>query len=354
MKVALMAGLNLRRMFKDRTNIFFVLIAPFLLILVLGQLYGGGQQLRLGVVAGPGAPSERLAGALASGSRVTVERLGDEGTLREAVERGRLHAGLVIPASYDSGGGTVHHLVRASDIKSHDTGTWIRSIVRQESARGQPSLPVRVTTAGTTPFPEGLNAYAIAAPGLLLMFTFLTSLTAALGLVESRAIGVTARLSAGPTRLRTIIAGEAAGRIAIALFQAVLIMLGSMALFGVSWGDPVGALAVLLVFSLVGGGAGMLLGAAFRTPGPPISLAMVFGLGLPTLGGATIPLESFSEPMRTLAYLTPHAWGYDAFARLVRHGDGLTGVLPQLAVLGTLAVVLFALGTWRLRRALSG
>ncbi|MFI6296459.1 ABC transporter permease [Nonomuraea sp. NPDC050790] len=354
MKVALMARLNLRRMFKDRTNIFFVIVAPFLLILVLGQLYGGGQQLKLGVVSGTGPNSERLAAALDSGGRVSVERLGDEGALREAVERGRLHAGLVIPASYEGGGGEVRHLIRQSDIKSHDTGTWIRSILRQEGSRGQPSLPVRVTTAGTTPFPEGLNAYSLSAPGLLLMFTFLTSLTAALGLVESRAIGVTSRLSAGPTPVRTIIAGEAAGRIVIALFQAALIMLGSMALFGVSWGDPVGALAVLLAFSLVGGGAGMLLGAAFRTPGPPLSLAMVLGLGLPTLGGATIPLESFSEPMRTLAYLTPHAWGYDAFARLVRHGDGLTGVLPQLAVLGALAVALFALGTWRLRRALSG
>ncbi|MFI6498743.1 ABC transporter permease [Nonomuraea typhae] len=345
----LMAGLNLRRMFRDRTNLFFVIVAPFLLILVLGQLYGGGQQLRLGVVSGPGAAAERLAGMLGSGGRVVVERLPDEAALRTAVERGRLHAGVVIPGS-----GPVRHLVRANDHRSHETGAWVRSIVRQEAARGQSGLEVRVTTSGTTPFPEGLSAYAISAPSLLLMFTFLTSLTAALGLVETRARGVTARLSAGPTPLRTIVAGEAAGRIAIALFQSLLIMVGSMALFGVSWGDPVGSLAVVTAFSLVGGGAAMLLGASFRTPGPPISLALVLGLGLSAMGGATIPLESFSGTMRTLAYLTPHAWGYDAFARLIRHDASLMGVLPQLGVLLAAAAVLFALGVWRLRRALSG
>jgi ABC-2 type transport system permease protein len=363
-KIALMAGLTLRRLARERTNLFFAVVAPFLLILVLGQMYGGGQELRLGVVAATEPGAERLAAALASGTRVTVERLPDEAALRAAVERGRLHAGLVIPPGYGGAGVPLRHLVRAIDTKSHDTGTWIRSIARQDAAKPPPptsssagtapALPVRVTTAGGTAFPEGLNAYAVSAPPLLLMFTFLTSLTAALGVVESRSLGVTARLLAGPTPVRTVVLGEAAGRVSVALAQALLIMLGATALFGVSWGDPLGAAAVVAAFSLAGGGAAMLLGASFRTPGPPLSLAMVLGLGLSAAGGTTVPLEAFPDALRTLAHLTPHAWGYDAFAALIRHDATFVDVLPQVGVLSGMAAVLFALGARRLRRSLTG
>lgn len=64
-------------------------------------------------------------------------------------------------------------------------------------------------------------------------------------------------------------AGEALGRFAVALTQGLVIMVGSALLFGVGWGDPLGA-GVLLLFCLVGSGAAMLLGSLFRTEGPAI------------------------------------------------------------------------------------
>ncbi|GIH92318.1 ABC transporter permease [Planobispora siamensis] len=383
MKIMSIAMLNLRRVFRDRTNIFFVAVVPFLLILVIGQLFGGGERLRLGVAAeGTGPLAGRLVAALGSGPRIAVERIGGEEDLRVAVERGRVNAGLVIPGSYDAdlaAGRPVPlgSLIRPDDLNAQDVAMWTRSVVSKEAAlvraaqfgaaRGSgsfdqalraaetspvPGIGVRVTTAGDAIFPEGLGAFSIAAPPLLLMFVFLTALTAGVGLVETRMLGVSRRMYATPTPVRTIVLGEMLGRIVIALVQGVLIMLGSALLFGVEWGDPVGATVLLLVFSLVGGGAAMLLGSVFRSPGPPGAVALVLGLGLAGLGGSMMPLESFGETMRTLAHLTPHAWGYEGFARLVRHGDTLPGILPQLGVLSGYAAVLLALGAWRLRRAL--
>ena len=56
--------------------------------------------------------------------------------------------------------------------------------------------------------------------------------------------------------------------------------------------------------------------------------------------------------MKRIAHITPHAWGNDAFAKLVGHGASITGILPQLGVLAAYAAVLLALATWRLRRVL--
>lgn len=67
-----------------------------------------------------------------------------------------------------------------------------------------------------------------------------------------------------------------------------------------------------------------------------------------------LPLELLADPVQTLARLTPHAWGYDAYAELVRHGATLTDILPQLGVLAAFAVALFALVSAALRRSVTG
>ena len=54
MKALAIAGSNLRRFTRDRANVFFVLILPMLLILVLGSVFGRGFDLRVGLVA-PGS-----------------------------------------------------------------------------------------------------------------------------------------------------------------------------------------------------------------------------------------------------------------------------------------------------------
>jgi len=374
---------NLRRVFSDRTNIFFVILSPFLMVFVLGQMFGGNQQLTLGVVSGSGPLSEQLVQALGSGKRIAVERVADEAALRTGVERGMLRAGVVVPADYDTrvrdgDQAEVRYLTRREDPGAAEIGTWIRSVVPQQAGllraarfgqqegagsfdealtrAGQANVgtvQVRVTTEGESLFPEGFNPFGASAPPLLLLFTFLTSLTAAIGLIETRLLGVARRMYAAPISARSIVVGEALGRLIIALTQALLIMFGSALIFGVDWGDPLAAGALVLVFSLVGSGAAMLLGAAFKTPGAAISVAMVLGLGLAALGGSMVALESFSGTMRTIAHLTPHAWAYEAFAELVRHDGTIVDILPQFGVLSCYAAVLFALGVWRLRRVLT-
>ena len=54
MKALAIAASNLRRFTRDRANVFFVLILPMLLILVLGSVFGRGFDLRVGLVA-PGS-----------------------------------------------------------------------------------------------------------------------------------------------------------------------------------------------------------------------------------------------------------------------------------------------------------
>ena len=50
MKTLAIAANSIRRLFRDRSNIFFVFILPMVLILVLGLVFGSGFQSRVAVV----------------------------------------------------------------------------------------------------------------------------------------------------------------------------------------------------------------------------------------------------------------------------------------------------------------
>src|SRR3546814_13149460 len=89
---------------------------------------------------------------------------------------------------------------------------------------------------------------------------FTTGLSGVAALILTRKLGVSARMLSTPTSTRTIITGEALGRLAIGLVQGVYIMLLTAILFGVSRGDPPGAAVFLIAFAAVSAGAARLLG----------------------------------------------------------------------------------------------
>lgn len=387
MKAFALAAVNLRRLLRDRSNIFFVFVFPMLLILVLGVSFGGGTDPRFGIVVGDGVGplGEDLLETLEAIPDVEVERVAHEDDLVTAIERGQLQAGVVVPADYDATildgrdveiryvarqdelglqlGETVRAAVaeqgqrlRAARFYAMETGGSLDEGLSGADATAAVIVPVEVvtTTAGEAIFPASLGRFDLGASSMLLLFIFLTSMTSAVALIETRRLGLSRRMLATPTSSGTIVTGEALGRFGVAMVQGLFIMLGSLILFGVDWGEPLGSAALLVSFALVGAGAGMLLGSVLRTEQQAIGLGLLVGLGLGALGGCMVPLELFSPTMRTVAHLTPHAWALDGYAELVRHDGSLADVLPYVGILLGYAAVLLGLAAWRLRRSITG
>lgn len=382
MTAVAIAGVNLRRMLRDRTNAFFVVLFPLLMVAVLGLAFGRDYTPRVAVVAGPGgAFSDALVRQLESTRGITVERVDERARAVGEVESDRLSAAVVIPADYDrdlAGGGRAQvEYVAQSSRSAQQVGMVVREAVQQQSSRvrvarvvqryvgGQlsenvargdrtrasvPSVHVVTRTAGTASFPQELGRFDMGASSMLLLFVFVTSMTAATALIETRRLGVSRRMLSTPTRVAGIVAGEALGRVAVAVLQGVVIMAGSALIFQVSWGNMVGALALMVSFAAVAGAAGLLLGALSRNEQQAIAAGLLVGLGLSALGGAMMPLDLFSPTMLVVAHLTPHAWAADAFATLVRHDGTVVDILGELGVLLGYAAVLLVLGAWALRR----
>jgi ABC-2 type transport system permease protein len=386
MRALAIAEVNLRRLFRDRMGLFFIFVLPVVLIVVLGTVYGGVTAPRIGVVVVEEGPlASELVDAIRAGEvKLEVSVPADESHLRSAVEEGKLELGLIVPAGYDAalrGGGraevTVVGLptsalsalrqavdtavaeqaarVRAARLEQQVTGIDFDKAIGIATAvqAATPGVSVTVERIGEGIFPEGTTAFAPGAQSQLVLFMFLTSMTAATQIILSRQLGVSRRMLAAPVGITTIVVGEVLGRFGVAMIQGLFIVFLSTLAFGVPWGDPIAAGLVVVTFALVGTGAAMVVGVFANDVDQAGALGVMAGMLLGALGGAMVPLEVFPEPAHTLAYLTPQAWAIQGLREVGLHGGGVVDILPEIAVLGLFALGLVALGSWRFRRVLS-
>ena len=378
------AGVEVRRFLRDRSNIFFVFIFPLLLILLLGSQFGAGSgQSHVSVAGGAGSELERkVARQLeADGLRVTSGR---PETVRAELSRGRTDVGVFIsdaaaasfadgqPAdlevvmSAQSGAQAALQSVRAS-VQAVDTeqrqlaALQAAGVSRNEAmaaldqARNTAQLP-RLEIVDTNNVSQqftGLGQFDLGAAQQLLLFVFLSSLTGAATLIQARRLGVVSRMMSAPVTSWEAIAGQALGRFGIAVVQGAYIMAGTALLFGVDWGNSVLAGLILALFAAVAAAAAMVIGSTFDNDAVSSGVGVGLGLVLAGLGGSMVPPEFFSETLQTVSRATPHRWAYDAFAEIQRHDGGLADILPQLGVLAAMAAALLALGAVLLQRSLN-
>lgn len=370
------ARVALVRLVRDRTNVFFMLLFPLLIVLLVGMQFSGGGTTRLGIV--DGVLGDDLRAALLE-QDLELVALDDADDARTAVEDGAVDAAVVLPS--DRAAGTVEVAFIANpdgsdlavralvDAAVADVDTPLRAATALEEldlldavaaraavdAVAAPGSTITTTTVGEGGLAEefaGLGQFDLGASTQLLLFVFITAMTGSAAVVQARRWGILDRVLAGPTSPGAVVAGLALGQLAVAGVQALVIVGATALLFDVDWGDPVATTAVVVLFSLVAAAAGLLLGSLLRNEEQVGGIGVPLSLALAAIGGCMVPLEIFPDTLRTIANVTPHAWGNTAFAEIVRRGGGITDVLPQLGVLALFALVLGAVAAMALRRRL--
>ena len=112
-------------------------------------------------------------------------------------------------------------------------------------------------------------------------------------------------------------------------------------------------LALSVAFCLAAGGFAAITYGLARNERQGGVVGNVVMLAMAFLGGSYIPLEALPPAMRALSPFTLNFWAVDGYAKVIRDGEGLAGVAPDLALLLALAA-LFLLGGGGLLRARIG
>lgn len=389
MKVLVIALNSLRRLARDRIALFFILLLPVMIIFLIGiaifDAGGGVNTAQVGVLSeGSGPLGAELVSTLKKDKGITLTSYESAATLRKDIRRETMDAGLIIPKGYDeklrSGSNvelkflsptadpapTIRSVIASalSDqgakvraavfASSNGAGSFDENFERAEdlSTQGQ-LITVASRLVGTkkedSTVPTG---FRYPAASNLVLFIFISSLAGAGQLIETRQLGISRRMLGTPTSSRTILFGEALGRFMIAAFQGLFIFGIGALVFGVNWGDPLGTAALILSFCLVATGVSMLAGTIFRTAEQASAVGPPVGIALGMLGGCMWPLEIVPKTMRAIGHITPQAWAMDGFIDLIVRGEGVAGIIPQLAVLVGIAALLLPLASWRLRKSI--
>ena len=385
MTATALAGAELRRVVRDRTFLFFMVLLPVLIILLIGITISSNEEIRVGVVnEEPAALSSQLARDLDRDATLSSRVAGEPRRRVAALRRGQISTAVVIPAGFDAGlrsGQDVELPVLTPTLGREQPGSAGRHLRGRRGSTPPLCRPPRFATAqGRRGFTENLAAaarlqaaepavplrtevvdsasnylplgFSYSAPTMLVLFVFINALAGGAAMIQTRQYGILSRALAAPTRPRQLVLGEALCYLSLTVGQAVLIVAIGALLFGVSWGNPLAAAALVLVWAMVGTGAGMLSGTLFRTPEQAGAIGPAIGIAFGMLGGCMWPLEIVPEGVRALGHLTPHAWAVDAWVELLSRGGGLPEIAGYLGILALYAVVLVTLASLRLRRSL--
>lgn len=351
---------NLLRQSRDRVGLFFMVVMPFVTIAFVGLALGGSaagqEKLPVGVVAQDTDPvADAVLRELAARPDLEVRQVADEAQVRADVREGSLAAGVIITpgetqlelvVTQTNGSGMAAR--SAIDVAVGKVSAVLEAVRAAEAAGAsraqaeelvraaqQESASVAVRTAGDD---EGTpRGFAYTAPANLLLFTFVNSMAVAAALVESRRLGMVRRSLGAPVRRSAILLGEALSRFIVAITQALLIIVVSALMFGVSWGDPLAVAVVVGAFALVATGAAMLVGSLAKSGAQAPAIGPPVGIFLGMLGGCLWPREVAGETLNLIGYVTPHAWALDALLAVTIPGRGLADVVTEVVVLFAMA-----------------
>ncbi len=377
------AGASLRRMVRDRTALFFVVLLPVLVIAIIGTVVQNPGGFRIGVLTGQGsALATDLVDDLAAAG--PIHTMADEQSARTALRRGEIDAVVLIPPDLDA------TLLRAGDLAipvlaggAESTQSAVRSAISAAVARHAERIQAAAFAARTTgstvaeqlPRATALQrvtpritvltenvasgsdylplGFGYSAPTMLVLFVFINALAGGAAVVQTRQLGIYNRALAAPVRARDLVLGETLSYLMFSLLQSALIIGTGSLLFGVGWGNVPAAIALVVTWALVGTGAGMLSGAVFKSPDQAAAIGPVIGIAFAMLGGCMWPLEIVPDTVRTIGHATPHAWAVDAWITLLSRAGGIVDIATDLAVLAGFAVGMLGLASILLQRRLS-
>jgi len=387
-RVRAVARKEVRQLRRDRLTMGFIVGVPAVQLLLFG--YAIEQDVRHVQAAlvdhSNTTVTRRLAGQLEATQTLDfVRRPPDEATARDLLERGAVHAAVVIPAGFTRAfhrgrGAEVLVLVDATDptlaraVRAAAEGLAERHNQRLSPAgaeTGEASLraPPRRDRFGVRAelvhprflevtvldlYNPELRTALFVVPALLgVILTTTMIMMTALALVRERERGTFEFLIATPVGRMELMAGKILPYIAIGLFQVLIVVVTGLALFRVPVAGSLLDLGVAsLVFIAANLTLGLVISATTASQFQATQVSFFFFLPSVLLSGFMFPFEAMPAPARWLGELLP----LTHFIRLCRgillRGSSLLDQPGELAAMALFTLVGFAAAARLFRKRL--
>ena len=355
---------ELRQIARDRRTLMILAFIPVFFLLLYGYALNFDiRNVALAVEDRDGtAESRALVSAFinsgyfdhagAAYSPAAAERLLDTGTAR---------AVLVVPEGFAAAiaSGRTASVQVLIDGDNANTATTVMgyalSIIREGAAAvpGRVELAPPVTVEPRVWYNPELRSTLFLVPGLIAYIAMITAVVStALSIVREKEMGTMEQVRMAPIGTFAFVIGKTVPYFVISLVSAALIVLASMALFGLpmrgSWGALLLALSIFLVGALA---TGLLISTVADSQQVAFQMALLISL-LPTLilSGFIFPISSMPPALQVITTLVPARYFLVALRGIVLKGVPLSAVAVPLLALAAYAAAMLSLASLRLAR----
>jgi ABC-2 type transport system permease protein len=341
-----------REIARSPLYVALALVVPVLLHVLFGYgLTYDVENVPIGLVDRDGTPASReyVAAITASGYFHLARVVRDEGDLDVDLTRGRIRAGLVIPAGFGrrlADGGTAEVQILL-DGSWPNQATIVRGYVEAITAafnrtRARPTAGEAIRLEPRVWFNETLESKNYIVPGVLVTtLMYYPALLASLAVVRERERGSLLNVASAPVTRIEFLAAKLIPHLAFALLNFGILLALTLLLFRVSMrGSPVLLLVGTLLYLLCTVGIGLLVSLWMRTQVAAVLLTF-FATIIPAYlySGFFTPLPSMDAGSQAMSLLIPARYYMTVARGIFLKGLGWTALWPDL-----LAMVLYATG----------
>jgi len=189
------------------------------------------------------------------------------------------------------------------------------------------------------------------AAGVGVMFLLFTASGAAGSLLDEAESGTLDRVLSSHVTMTELLAGKLTFSALLAFAQLVLMFVWAWAVFKLDFLSHIPGFVVMGVCTALAVAAfGMLLASVCSTRAQLGPLSTLVILIMSSVGGSMFPRFLMPEAMQKAGLLTINAWAIDGFTKVFWRDEPVSHLWPQVLVLVTVAVVLFAVARRLARR----
>jgi len=366
---------------RDRGALAMAFLLPPLIFVVLAAVFAGASgetlQLRVGVATlVDDAPTRQLVERLAEAQQLELERLPDPAEVRARLASGRIDVGLIAQASLENVFASTSPLLIIADPGKPIAAPLLARQLQQLIEQQLPQLalmrtlatvePVlggltasqrqRVAALAQEPLPSGpataplltletvearpSNGVSYYAGAVAMLFLLFSAMQGAASLVDEQRTGVMDRLLIGPGGTDVIVLGKALFLWAQGMLQVTLIF--SVAWFGYGVGVASNFAPWLIttgMAALAATGLALAVAVSCRTRQQVQTLTTFLVLVLSAVGGSMVPRFLMPQWLQQLGWLTPNAWGVEAYQAVLWRSEPLSSVAPAWGVLAAIGVL---------------
>ncbi len=354
---------DLRKFFKQPFVMGAALLAPFLMLLLLGNSFGGSMtHVPTAVVQySEGQYSSALLDIVGKEDIVRLVEVSDLDTAQHLLQQGRVRAILYIPNGFDSallGGNKVFvtlYLDNTDALSTSAVSSYILNSAQQLSNQIEMISP-RLNIDSRNYYRK-VEYIEFMAPGSIIQAVFIASMIGGgISILIDKQRGVIEGYLVTPLRQYEIVVGVLLAGVVKAMFSSLTMLFLAITIAGVRpMTDAIGFLLMLITILLTSLGLiSMMTAFAVRAPAPEVYQFTAFPINLVLYftSGAIYPPEGFPDWMRDITVVNPEAYAVHALRLLMYKGGNFAAVAGDFAFLAVFTVIMVGIATMAFKRAL--